>query len=128
MDRSYRVTLFCGATPLLLGCSIFIAYTVVVVNGSELPLDEVQVGGGGCDVLFGSIPPQGIIRRSFWIQHDGTLQFHAISGAIAYDLGDFGGYVTDGQGGQRTVTVNSDGTIHVTDEHRESWSQNAPKP
>jgi hypothetical protein len=51
-----------------------------------------------------------------------------MSGSITYDLGDFGGYVTNGQGGQRTVTVNSDGTIHVTDEHGQSWSQKAAKP
>jgi hypothetical protein len=96
--------------------TIHSTYTVVVHNASERNLDDVRVYGGGCDISFGSIRPQAVARRSFWIQDDGELTFWAVSGSITYSVSDFSGYVTNGQGGQRTVTVKTDGTISVTDE------------
>jgi len=42
-------------------------YTVVIHSTSQQPLDRVRVFGGGCNASFGSIPPKGIARRSFWI-------------------------------------------------------------
>ncbi len=81
-------------------------YTVVVHNASDQSLESVRVFGGGCDEPFGTIPPGGIVRQSFWIEHDGELKFSAISYAKIID-----GYVTHGSGGHTTVTINSDGTI-----------------
>jgi hypothetical protein len=207
MDRAYRLAMFCGASPLLVGVSIFVlwlltrwdllmiagiltlaagpvlcafaflnlshflwlarrepdlsprrrrlavfwcgslllanfpvavgiiyavieiesAYTVVIHNGSAQPLDGVRVGGGGCDVYFGSIPPQGVARRSFWIQHDGELSFHATSGTIFYALSPLG-YITNGAGGYRTINVNPDRTILVTDEYGQPTAQQSATP
>jgi hypothetical protein len=104
------------------------AYTVVIHNGSAQPLDGVQVRGGGCDVYFGSITPQGVARRSFWIQHDGELSFQATSGTITYDLPALTGYITNGEGGHRTINVNPDRTILVTDEFGQPTAQKAATP
>lgn len=208
MDRAYRLALFCGATPLLVGLSIFFlwlfthwqwlmiagiltlaagpvmfvfgllnlahfvglarrepnlaprrlrpamfcsgslllanlpaaagilaaviaietAYTVTVHNASGRPLEDVQVRGGGCDVFFGSIPPGGMARRSFWIRDDGELAFHATGGPVTYSVANISGYVTNGQGGQRTVTVNPDRSIIVTDEYGQPVAQEVPTP
>ncbi|MFI5458362.1 MAG: hypothetical protein ACHRXM_23275 [Isosphaerales bacterium] len=89
------------------------AYTVAVHNTSPQPLDRVRVFGGGCDASFGSIPPQNVARRSFWIQHDGELEFQAVSGTTSYAK-TIDGYVTNSVGGHTTVTINPDGTISVT--------------
>jgi hypothetical protein len=59
-------------------------YTVIVHNASDQPLSKVRVFGGGCEAEFGSIPPGGVVRRSFWIQHDGALEAHAVSGAATH--------------------------------------------
>ena len=104
------------------------AYTVVVHNASMRPLDDVQIYGGGCDLAFGLIPPQGVARRSFWIQHDGELSFQATSGKIFYALPALGGYITNGLGGQRTINVNPDRTIVVTDEYGQPTAQQAAAP
>ena len=88
-------------------------YTVVVHNGSQQPLDGVRVFGGGCDESLGSIPPGGIARQSFWIQHDGELKFRALSGTTIHAK-TIDGYVTNGMGGHTTVTINPDGTISVS--------------
>ncbi len=104
------------------------AYTVVIHNASAQPLESVRVRGGGCDVDFGSIPPRGVARRSFWIHHDGELAFHATSGTITYDVPDFVGYVTNGQGGQRTLKVNPDGTILIADEYGQPAVRKAATP
>jgi hypothetical protein len=88
-------------------------YTVVVQNTSQQPLDSVRVFGGGCDVSFGFIPPDGVARRSFWIQHDDELEFRAASGTTTHAK-TIDGYVTNGGGGHTTVTLNPDQTISVT--------------
>jgi hypothetical protein len=87
-------------------------YTVVVHNTSQLPLSGVRVFGGGCEADFGTIPPNGIIRRSFWIQHDGELEFSAVSGATTHSQ-TIDGYVTKSMGSHTTVTINPDDTISV---------------
>jgi len=87
-------------------------YTVVVHNASRQALDSVSVVGGGCDEFLGSIRPGGDARQSFWIQHDGELEFRATSGTTVYRE-TIEGYVTNSMGGHTTVTVNSDGTISV---------------
>ena len=87
-------------------------HTVVIHNASQQSLTGVRVFGGGCEEDFGSIPPGGIVRRSFWIQHDGTLEFCAVSGATTHTK-TIDGYVTKRIGGHATVTINADGTISV---------------
>lgn len=87
-------------------------YTVVVHNLSQQPLTDVRVFGGGCDESLGAIPPGGMVRRSFWIQGQGVLKFHALSGAGAYTRKL--GYVTHNMGGHTTVRINPDGTISVS--------------
>jgi hypothetical protein len=91
-------------------------YTVTVHNASQQPLSGVRVFGGGCEADFGTIPPGGIVRRSFWIQHDGELGFRAVSGATTHTK-TIDGYVTNGMGGQTTVTINPDGTISVSNKN-----------
>lgn len=88
-------------------------YTVVVHNTSQLPLSGVRVFGGGCEADFGTIPPNGIIRRSFWIQHDGELEFRAVSGATTHSQ-TIDGYVTRNMGGHTTVNINPDAMISVS--------------
>lgn len=91
-------------------------YTVVVHNTSRQPLSGVRVFGGGCEADFGTIPPGGIVRRSFWIQHDGELEFRAVSGATTHSE-SIDGYVTNSMGGYTTVTINPDDTISVSNNH-----------
>jgi hypothetical protein len=90
-------------------------YTVVVRNTTQNSVDNVRVFGGGCDVSFGSIPPQRAARRSFWIQHDGQLEFRAEAGSATYAI-TIDDYVTQNEGGQKTVTINSDATTSITEE------------
>jgi len=87
-------------------------YTVVVYNASPRPLESVRIFGGGSDESLGSIPLGGTARQSFWIQHDGELKFHALSGTTTHTK-TINGYVTNGMGGHTTVTVHSDDTISV---------------
>ena len=89
-------------------------YTVTVHNASQQPLYDVRVSGGGCEANLGTIPPIAIVRRSFWIQHDGQLELHAVSGSTTHDK-TIDGYVTNGMGGDATVTAKPDGTISVAD-------------
>lgn len=89
-------------------------YTVIVHNASEQPLSGVRVFGGGCEVDFGTIPPDGVVRRSFWIQHDGALECRALRGATT-SINTIDGYVTNNMGGNLTVTVNQDDTVSVAD-------------
>jgi len=87
-------------------------YTVVVHNASPAPLDQVRVSGGGVEVSFGSLAPGATARRSFWVQHEGSLTFEAISGASRYTaLVDE--YVTNSMGGHSTVTIEPDGRVTV---------------
>jgi hypothetical protein len=87
--------------------AIHTRYTVVIKNASELPLENVQIRGGGCDCDLGSIPPEGDANRSFWIQHQDILRFHAICGTTTYSqiIDDF---VCLNGGGFATVVVNPD--------------------
>lgn len=91
-------------------------YTVIVHNTSQQPLSGVRVFGGGCEADFGTIPPGGVVRRSFWIQHDGELEFRAVSGATTHSK-TIDGYVTNNMGGHTTVTINPDGTISVSNKN-----------
>lgn len=88
-------------------------FAVVIHNNSQQPLESVRVSGGGCDISFGSIPPGGVARRSFWIHTDGELVFQATSGTTSHKE-IIAGYVTNGMGGSATVTVNANGTISST--------------
>jgi hypothetical protein len=88
-------------------------YTVVVHNTSQQPLSGVRVFGGGCEADFGTIPPDSIVRRSFWIQHDGVLEFRAVRGTTTHTK-TIDSYVTNSMGGHTTVTINPEGTISVS--------------
>jgi hypothetical protein len=88
-------------------------YTVMVRNGSQHPLNGVRVFGGGCEADFGTIPPGGSVRRSFWIQHDDQLEFRAVSGATMH-AETIDGYVTNSLGGHTTVVLNPDATVSVS--------------
>jgi hypothetical protein len=88
-------------------------YTVIVHNTSQQPLHAVRVFGGGCEADSGTIPAGGVARRSFWIQHNGVLEFRAASGSTTYaQIIDRSVY--PGTGGNTTVTINPDGTISVS--------------
>lgn len=88
-------------------------YTVIVQNDSLQPLESVRVFGGGCDESLGTIPPGSSVRRSFWIQHDGELEFYALGDDTSYEK-IINGYVTNGLGGHTIVTIRSDGTMSLS--------------
>ncbi len=88
-------------------------YTVVVRNNSQQPLSGVRVFGGGCEADFGTIPPGGSVRRSFWSQKDDQLEFRAVTGATTH-AETIDGYITGGIGGHTTVILNPDATISVS--------------
>jgi hypothetical protein len=87
-------------------------YTVVVHNTLQQPLEDVRVFGGGCEVAFGTLSPGGVVRHSFWIRHDGTLEFHAVGGSTTYAQ-TIDGYVTNGMGGHTTIVFKPDGRLSV---------------
>jgi hypothetical protein len=91
-------------------------YVVVVHNASRQPLENVVTSGGGCEELLGHIPPGGTVRKWLWIQRDGSLEFRAVSGTSTHEA-PIDGYVTNGLGGNVTVTVDSDGSIIVDHRH-----------
>ena len=88
-------------------------YTVVVHNASHQPLENVRVFGGGCDAHLGAIPPGSTVRQSFWIKHEGELEFRALGGTTSYEK-TIDGYVTNSMGGHTTVTINANGTISLS--------------
>ncbi|WZO98853.1 hypothetical protein EP7_000444 [Isosphaeraceae bacterium EP7] len=92
--------------------AVHTVYSVVISNASRHRLDEVHVSGGGCEIEFGSISPGNSVRRTFWIQHDGTLILRAARGG-AVSAKTISGYVTHNQGGHTLVTVNPDGSFTV---------------
>ncbi len=122
--RLRRSTLACAGLLLLnfpVACGISVAaiaietrYTVVIHNASRQPLENARVFGGGCDAFVGSIPPGGTVQGSFWIQHDGQLEFRALSGTISHTK-TINSYVTPNTGGHTIVTINRDGTISVNE-------------
>lgn len=89
------------------------AYTVVIMNSSAAALRDVHVIGGGCDVSFGTIQPGDRVKRTFWVQFDGTLELVAEGTAGSYHE-TIEGYVTNGWGGKASITVNRDGTWVVS--------------
>lgn len=88
-------------------------YSVVVHNASKQAISNVRVYGGGCEAKFGTIPPGGLARRSLWIQHDGELEFAAVGSSTTHCM-TIDGYVTNGMGGRRVVSVEPNGTISVS--------------
>jgi hypothetical protein len=87
-------------------------YSVVVHNASQQALIDVRVYGGGCEADLGTIPPGGLAQRSLWIQHDGELEFRAVSSSTNHHM-TIDGYVTNGMGGRAVVFVEPNGTISV---------------
>ena len=98
--------------------AIVTRYTVIVHNTSQQPLSVVRVFGGGCAADFGTIPPGTIGRSSFWIRHDGELEFRAVSGATNHSH-IIDSYVSNDMGGHTTVTIRPDGTISVSNKNAE---------
>ena len=123
--RRLRISVICCAGLLLSNFPVAAAivvgavmidtrYIVTVHNASSQPLDDVRVSGGGCEVDFGTISPGATLRRSFWVQCDGELDFCASSGSVRYNK-TIDGYVTNGMGGNTSVIVGPQGTISVAD-------------
>ncbi len=83
-------------------------YTVIVHNASQHRLDGARVFGGGCEASFPTIPPGGVARCSFRIQHDGELEFRASSGSTTHAI-TIDSYVTNNAGGRTTIMINPDG-------------------
>jgi len=87
-------------------------YTVVIRNASSQPVNEIRIFGGGCSKSLNSIRGGGTGEVSFWIEHDGQLQFEAVSGGRQIE-GIVDGYVTNGEGGYVTITIKPDHTISI---------------
>lgn len=89
-------------------------YTVVVENHSPSSLEAVSISGGGCKVDFGHLSPGGSRRRWFWVRHDGQLILRAASvDTIIKRTVD--GYVTNGLGAYRKITIEPGAVISVAD-------------
>lgn len=112
------VVLLLANFPLAVACTVAglllaTEYRVQVQNHSRGPVEAAKIQGGGCDVLFGTVPEGASRTQSLWIDQDGTLQFSAIVGgrerSVVVD-----GYVTNNLGGDKVVEIQPDGRIRVS--------------
>ena len=87
-------------------------YTVTIHNTSLQPLNHVVVIGGGCEINFGNIQADSIVRRSFRVKQDGELEFHAVSDTTNYTqiISD---YISNGLGGHTKVVINPNKTLSI---------------
>jgi len=88
-------------------------YTVTVVNRSNAPLQSGCIEGGGVVIHLEDVPPGETIRESFWIGTDGTLALSGRHGQADVEV-IVDSYVTNGAGGDKTVTLDGDGELTVT--------------
>lgn len=79
-------------------------YTVTIQNQTSSSATDLRIHGGGCDIAIANVSPHDSTSRSFWIQHDDRLEFSLqLNGQERTHIIE--GYVTHGQGGSKTVTI-----------------------
>lgn len=79
-------------------------YTVTIQNQTSSSATDLRIHGGGCDITISSISPHDSTSRSFWIQHDDSLKLSLMLNGQERTH-TIEGYVTNGQGGSKTVTI-----------------------
>ena len=89
-------------------------YTVSVTNQSAVPLQSVRAEGGGVAVDLGDVPPGETVTQSFWIVHDGQLALSGRYGSKEVHA-IIDGYVTNGVGGDVTVSLDTNGDVSVSE-------------
>ena len=95
-------------------------YTVSIVNQSSLPLQDVQIVGGGMHVRVGDVPPGQTAAESFWIEHDGELTFQAMHASDKI-VTTVEGYVTHNMGGNKAVTFTASNQVKVESRPAGLW-------
>ena len=79
-------------------------YTVTILNEAGSSATDVRIHGGGCEISIGSVSPHARTSRSFWVQHDDSLELSLkLNGQERTHTIE--GYITNGQGGSKTVTI-----------------------
>lgn len=79
-------------------------YTVTIQNQTSSSATDLRIHGGGCDIIISSISPHDSASRSFRIQHDDRLKLSLMLNGQERTH-TIEGYVTTGQGGSKTVTI-----------------------
>jgi uncharacterized membrane protein YcgQ (UPF0703/DUF1980 family) len=79
-------------------------YVVIVENNSNAILTNCIIDGGGIYEELGDIDPDEVMKHNFWIKQDGTLSFHFQKDHENIEI-IIDGYVTNGDGGLETVTI-----------------------
>ncbi len=103
---------FPAAAAFVMGFVVLVTRCVVIVhNGSDAPLTEARLVGGGCNVVLGDVPAHGETRRTFWIQSEGTLELRGTlrRAKVSHEVG----YVTAGLGERFEVTIAPEGGVSV---------------
>lgn len=89
-------------------------YTVVVRNTGSVPVDRFVLSGPVFQRDLGPIAPGGSVRHAFYVAGDGQLTFTAVQGGTTFG-GTIDGYVTNGVGGDKEVTIqNGTSTVKST--------------
>lgn len=88
------------------------AFIVTVENRSKTPIETCQLEGGGVHVDFGRIAPGKTRKRSFYIRHDGRLDYLVRTQGKEVK-GTAERYVTHGVRGNRLLIVQEDGEVIV---------------
>ena len=90
-------------------------YTVFVANQSDAPLESVRIEGGGVDISLGTVEPGKIVKRSFWIRHEGKLVLTGIHGTERIEA-TVDGYVSNSLGGDKAVVLGENGVVSSRDQ------------
>ncbi len=87
-------------------------FTVEVTNESGEPIRQMVVSGGGVKAIIEDVPAGERRTESFHFTQDGSLGYEFThQGKIRSGVVE--GYVTNGQGGRRSVLIHQDGTVFV---------------
>ena len=86
-------------------------FVVEVRNESDVPIDRIEVaGGGGAGHVWTDLAPGAQASATLRIQRDGVLEYRATVGDAQHD-GVAEGYVTPGLSGKALVRYRADGTF-----------------
>lgn len=90
------------------------AYIITVKNDSSLPIESLEVYGGGVQIDFGKIDPGDTRKKRFFIKHDGDLRYKALfDGKQRHDIIE--GYVSGGFGDSNIILFEDSGKIAILD-------------
>lgn len=93
-----------GLLVAFVSITLLTMYIVIVENDSNSILTNCIIDGGGIHEEIEDIDPKKVVRKRFWIKHDGTLFFYCQNENKDIEI-MIDGYVTNGNGGKKIVTV-----------------------